>query len=72
MMGDTSFIEIVRQVFQLTMIKEINYTFEDYENMTPFIREAYFDLVDEYREEQKKLKKEMEEAEKNSHSINNM
>jgi DNA replication initiation complex subunit (GINS family) len=62
MRGGTSFINVVREIFQLAMIKELNYAIIDLESMIPFERGAYFDLVEEYREEQKKLQQKQEQG----------
>lgn len=54
MIGDENFISVFRQVFQLSMVNNLNYTKLDIEMMPPFERYAYFDLVNEYMEEKNK------------------
>ena len=51
MIGGDSFTGVFRQVFKLSMVSKLNYTKGDIEEMPPFERYAYFDLLEEYNSE---------------------
>jgi hypothetical protein len=51
MRGDETFIGVFREVFQLATVRELSCTKEDIENMPPYERVAYFDLVNEQRQQ---------------------
>jgi hypothetical protein len=63
MIGGESFTSIFRQVFRLSMIEKLNYTKGDIEEMPPFERYAYFDLINEYNDEIKKQREQEEQEE---------
>ena len=45
MIGGESFINVFRQIFKLSIVEELSYTREDIENMPPYERYVYFDLL---------------------------
>jgi hypothetical protein len=51
MMGDTSFFNVFQEIFALCMNKFLSFTKEDIENMPPFERLAYLEMMKEYMEE---------------------
>jgi hypothetical protein len=61
MIGGENFESIVRQVFQLGTLKELSYSFCDIESMIPFERVAYFDLVEEQRNERRDAEEKEQE-----------
>ena len=63
MIGGENFVSVFRQVFQLSMVSDLNYTKEDIENMPPYERYVYFDLVEEYNEEITKTREKQNTSE---------
>jgi len=50
MMAGESFTGVFKQVFELSMVSKMNYTKGDIEEMPPFERLAYFELIKEHFE----------------------
>lgn len=53
MMGDESYISVFKQIFHLLMVDVLSLTKFDIDNMFPYERYAYFDLIKEYKENTK-------------------
>jgi hypothetical protein len=53
MMGDENYVSIFKQIFQLLMVDVLSLTKTDIDNMYPYERYGYFDMIKDYRAEQK-------------------
>lgn len=64
MRGDTLFYNVYQDIFNLCMVEQLSFTKEDIENMPPFERMGYSDLVDKYYEELEAKREEERQKQK--------
>jgi hypothetical protein len=51
MRGDASFMVVFQEIFNICMVKELSFTKEDVENLPPFERQGYTEMVQHYYDE---------------------
>jgi hypothetical protein len=64
MRGDTSFMVVFQEIFNICMVKELSFTKEDIENMPPFERQGYIEMVKHYYDELEYQRQEEEKKQK--------
>ncbi len=65
MMGGTTFFTVYQEIFAMCINKFLSFTKQDIEDMPPFERTGYLDMLTDYMEEYKEM---LEQANKDSHS----
>jgi len=51
MMGETTFFMVYQEIFSLCMNKFLSFTKQDIEELPPFEREGYIEMLKDYMEE---------------------
>jgi hypothetical protein len=64
MRGDESFFNVFQQIFFLGMTEELSWTKEDIENMPPFERLGYIEMVRQHYKDLEEKRKEQEQRNK--------
>lgn len=65
MRGDSSFMVVFQEIFNICMVKELTFTKEDVENLPPFERHGYIEMVQHYYDEMEFQRQEAEKKRKN-------
>jgi hypothetical protein len=68
MRGDTSFMVVFQEIFNLAIIKELSFTKEDIENLPPFERQGYTEMVQHYYDEIEHHRKKAEQKAKSENA----
>ncbi len=58
MMGDETFFNVYRQILDICMVKDLSFTKEDIDEMPPFERMGYVEMIKEHLEEQENKAKQ--------------
>jgi hypothetical protein len=66
MMGDTTFFNVYQEIFALCINKFLSFTKHDIEEMPPFERLGYLEMLDDYMEEYKEMMEQAAKEQRNS------